>query len=413
MIDLARIAGLLDERRPGCALPRGLYLDPDAFAFDMEAIFAPNWNMVGFEVELPKPGSWMAVNVGPWPVLVTRDRSGELHAFHNTCRHRGAQICKPGKGSAARLVCPYHRWTYEMSGELAHAARMGDCFDPAEHGLGEIHVESVGGALYVCLAQTPPDISEFRREMEPLMAPHNLGRAKLAHESILVEKANWKLAMENARECYHCPGAHPELARSFPVGVSAHFDFGEDTRQERFEQRMSAVGLPIGPAEGDWWQAVRFTLNDGFKSMTVDGQPSVRKLMCEIGDGDIGSLRWSVEPHAFVHATADQMFMFSVVPVSPTETHIVSKWLVREDAVEGVDYDLDSLIELWTCTNLQDRDLVENNQAGVISPGFRPGPYSPEAEALAIRFTDWYCRTARAYIDGTGARQLGPVHAAG
>lgn len=399
MIDLARISRLLDERRPGCALPGGLYNDPDVFAFDMEAIFARTWNLVGFEVELPKPGSWMAVNVGPWPVLLTRDRGGALHAFHNTCRHRGAQICKPGKGAAARLVCPYHRWTYELSGELANAARMGAAFEPGDHGLGEIPVESVGGALYVCLAETPPDISVFKRDLEPLMAPHNLGRAKLAYESVIVEKANWKLAMENARECYHCPTAHPELARSFPVGVSAHFDFGEDNRQDRFAQRMAAVGLPIGPAEEDWWQAVRFALNDGFRSMTVDGQPSVSKLMCEIGDGDIGSLRWSVEPHAFVHATADQLFMFSVVPVTPRETHIVSKWLVRADAVEGVDYQLDSLTELWTNTNLQDRDLVENNQAGVISPGFRPGPYSPEAEALALRFVDWYCRTARAFLD--------------
>jgi Rieske 2Fe-2S family protein len=399
MINFTRIGHLLDERRPGCALPGGLYNDPEVFAFDMEAIFARTWNLVGFEAELPKTGAWMAVNVGPWPVLLTRDRAGALHAFHNTCRHRGSQICKPGKGVAARLVCPYHRWTYELSGELAHAARMGEAFDPGEHGLSAVHLESVGGALYVCLADTPPDISDFRRGMEPLMAPHNLSRAKLAHESVIVEKANWKLAMENARECYHCPGAHPELSRSFPVGVSAHFDFGEDNRQDRFARRMAAIGLPIGPAEGDWWQAVRFTLNDGFKSMTLDGQPSVGKLMCEVGDGDIGSLRWSVEPHAFVHATADQMFMFSIVPVAPRETHVISKWLVREDAVEGVDYDFEHLTALWTRTNLQDRELVENNQAGVISPGFRPGPYSQEAEALTIRFVDWYCRTARAFLD--------------
>ena len=405
MIDPDNIARLLDARMPGHSLPQGLYNDPNAFEFDLEAIFRRSWIMIGFEIELPKPGSWMSASIGPWPILITRDRRGDIHGFHNTCRHRGAQICKPGKGSSPRLVCPYHRWTYELSGELAHAARMPESFDKGEHGLAPIHIASVGGVLYACLADDPPDISQFKREFEPLLAPHNLANSKLAFESVLVEKANWKLAMENARECYHCPRAHPELAQSFPVGASAHFDFGEDKRQEAFIAHLSSLGLPIGPVEGDWWQAVRFTLNDGFKSMTMDGRHSVKKLMCDVNGGDIGSLRWSVEPHGFAHATADQLFMFSVVPVSPRETHIVSKWLVHKDAMEGVDYSIDNLTELWTRTNLQDRDLVENNQLGVDSPGYRPGPYSPDAEALAIRFVDWYCRKARTYLDEPGQRR--------
>jgi Rieske 2Fe-2S family protein len=405
MADLDKISRLLETRRPGHGLPQALYNDPEAFAFDMEAIFARSWIMIGFDVELPRPGSWMAAAIGPWPILVTRDRQGVIHGFHNTCRHRGSRICMPGKGASPRLVCPYHRWTYELSGELVHAARMPAGFDKSEHGLIPIHVENVGGVLYACLGEAPPDIGEFRRAFEPLLAPHGLERSKLAFESVLVEKANWKLAMENARECYHCPGAHPELAQSFPVGASAHFDFGEDRRQEEFVARLEQLGLPIGPVEGDWWQAVRFTLNPGFKSMTMDGAHSVGKLMCAVGDGDIGSLRWSVEPHGFAHATADQLFMFSVVPVSPRETIIVSKWLVRADAVEGVDFKVEDLARLWTRTNLQDRDLVENNQAGVDSLGYTPGPYSPEAEALAIRFVDWYCRKARGYLDERGVRR--------
>lgn len=398
MVDLKKVADLFSVCRPGHGLPQGLYNDPDAFTFDMQAIFRRAWIMVGFEVELVKPGAWMAVMVGPWAVLITRDRGGEIRAFHNSCRHRGAQICPPGKGSSPRLVCPYHRWTYELSGELASATRMPATFDRGEHGLIQVNVESVGGALYVCLADEPPPIADFRRKLEPLMAPHNLKDSKLAFESVIVDRANWKLAMENARECYHCALGHPELARSFPVGASAHFDFGEDRRQEIFAERMAAAGLPSGPVEGDWWQAVRFTLNENFQSMTLDGRHSVKKLMCGAGGGDIGSLRWSVEPHAFTHATADQLFMFSVVPVGPRETHIVSKWLVHKDAVEGVDYTIDDLTHLWTATNVQDRALVENNQIGVDSLGYRPGPYSPDAEALAIRFVDWYCDTAQAYL---------------
>jgi len=405
MVDYGAIARLLDARKPGHSLAQGLYNSQNAFDFDMEAVFGRVWLMVGFDVELPKPGSWMAVAAGPWPVIITRDRHGALHAFHNSCRHRGAQICKPGKGASARLVCPYHRWTYEMSGELVHAARMGPAFDPADHALVPIHVESVGGVLFICMADDPPDIADFRRHFEPMIAPHDLANAKLAFESTLVEKANWKLVMENARECYHCGGSHPELSRSFPIRASAHFDYGDDGRQGLFVQRMAAAGLAGGPAEEDWWQAVRFVLNEGYTSMTMDGQFASRKLMCEAEGGDIGSLRLAVEPHAFAHATADQMLLFFAMPTAPNETVVTAKWLVHKDAVEGVDYHLDQLTDLWTRTNLQDRDLVENNQLGVNSPGYRPGPYSPGAEGLAIRFVDWYCRTAGDYLDGRGARQ--------
>ena len=125
--------------------------------------------------------------------------------------------------------------------------------------------------------------------------------------------------------------------------------------------------------------------------MTVDGRHSVKKLMCAAGGGDIGSLRWSVEPHAFTHATADQLFMFSVVPVSPRETHIVSKWLVHEDAVEGTDYDVGDLTWLWKTTSVEDKRIVEHNQAGINSRFFEPGPYSSQ-EPFARRFVDWYLR---------------------
>src|SRR5580700_7193384 len=93
MRSLERIEALFQARRPGHSLPQALYNDPDAFEFDMQAIFSRSWLMVGLEAELPKPGSYLALTLGRWPILVVRARAGKLGAFHNTCRHRGAQIC--------------------------------------------------------------------------------------------------------------------------------------------------------------------------------------------------------------------------------------------------------------------------------------------------------------------------------
>ena len=396
-MDLSTAARLFEARRPGHSLPQPLYLDPAMLAFDMAAIFGTSWLLAGFEVEVREPGDYLSMMVGQWPILIVRGRDGEIRAFHNSCRHRGSLVCPPGNGTTARLTCPYHRWTYDLNGRLLAAGRMPDDFVKVDHSLRPIALETVAGAMFICLSETPPEFATLRRELTPLLSPHNLHRAKVAHQSLLVEQANWKLVMENARECYHCATGHPELALTFPVNASTYFDVDQD-HSAAFNARMEALGLPVGPAEQDWWQASRFALNAGTTAMTIAGEPTVAKLMCEPGGGDIGSMRWAIEPHSFCHSTAEYTFAFFAMPISATETHVVAKWLVHEDAVEGQDYHLDRLTDLWTRTNVQDRQLAENNQAGVNSPGYRPGPYSPDAEPLTMRFVDWYCRQAEAYL---------------
>ena len=398
-MDLHRIDSLFRARRAGHTLPQGLYTDAQMFDFDMAAIYRQSWLMVGMDCELPKTGSYVSLMVGKWPVILTRARDGVIRGFHNSCRHRGSMLCAPGSGSAPKLVCPYHRWTYDLDGALFAAGRMPDDFDRTDHGLKPIAVESIAGALFICLSDTPPQIDDFRDALGRYAAPHHFENAKLAYHSVLVEHANWKLVMENARECYHCATGHPELSRTFPVGMSKHFDAHEDDRAAAFAKRMDAAGLPHTPLEGHWWQTARFALNAGCVSISGDGQHLVKKLMCDVEGGDIGSMRWALDPHCFAHATADHVVVFSAMPVGAHETHVFTKWYVHQDAVEGVDYDVDSLIDLWTRTNLQDKNLAENNQVGVNSPGYTPGPYSPDAEMLALRFTDWYCDRARAYID--------------
>ncbi len=394
----ATIATAFRQRVPGHALPQLLYNSPDAFAFDMAAIFGTGWLFAGFTAEVRDRGDYVGLMIGEWPVLIVRGEEGRLHAFHNSCRHRGAMLCSPGTGNLPRLTCPYHRWTYGLDGKLLAAGRMGADFDKRDWPLATVHIETVAGAMFICLAETPPPFDTIHRDLAPLLAPHGFDHAKLAFQSTLVEYANWKLVMENARECYHCPTGHPELARTFPVNVSAHFE-ADTAHAAAFDARMAAIGLPSGPVEEAWWQAVRFPLNPGMTSMTLDGRPVVAKPMCAIDGGDIGSLRWAIEPNSFCHSVSDHTFAFSAMPVGPRETHVVGKWLVHEDAVEGVDYHLDALADLWTRTNLQDKALAENNQHGINSPGYRPGPYSRDAESLTIRFVDWYCATATRYLD--------------
>ncbi len=397
-MDLERISALFKQRRAGHSLPQDLYTQTDIFDFDMAAIYGRSWLMAGMACELPNAGSYISLMVGKWPILITRDKEGVIRAFHNSCRHRGSMICPLGSGTAPKLVCPYHRWTYDLDGSLFAATRMPDNFEKSDHGLKSVALENVDGALFICLADNPPAFDEFKAKLEKYAAPHHFKDTKLAFQSVLVENANWKLVMENARECYHCAASHPALAKTFPVGMSRHFDSGHDAHAQAFEAAMDAHGLLHMPQEGHWWQVARFALNQDCVSISANGKHLSKKLMCDANGGDIGSMRWALDPHCFAHATADHIFMFSAMPVGPNETHVYSKWYVHKDAVEGADYDVDSLTDLWTKTNLEDKALAENNQMGVNSPGYTPGPYSQEAEMLAQRFTDWYCDKARDYI---------------
>ena len=397
-LDLNGISALLQSRKAGHALPQGLYNSAESFEFDIAAIYGESWLLAGFEAEIRKTGNYLSMMVGQWPVLIVRGRDGELRAFHNSCRHRGSLLCAQGAGTTPRLICPYHRWTYDLNGKLLAAGRMPDDFVKDDHNLVPVHIETVAGAIFICLSVNPPPFETLRAKLTPMLAPHNLNHAKLAFQSTLVEYANWKLVMENARECYHCATGHPELSLTFPVNSSAYFDRGQE-HTAAFDARMGAFGLPTAAVEEDWWQASRFPLNEGHVAMTMDGKFGVKKLMCDVAGGDIGSMRWALEPHNFCHSTSEYTFYFSAMPVGPKETHVYSKWLVHEDAVEGVDYNVDDLIELWTKTNIQDKQLAENNQAGVNSPGYVPGPYSPDAEPLTLGFVDWYCKKAKAYLD--------------
>lgn len=401
-VDFQRMGALFAERPAGHSLPQPLYIDSGTFEFDQHAIFGQSWLMAGLACELPKPGSHMATMVGKWPVLITRDQTGEIHAFHNSCRHRGSVLCQPGHGAAPKIVCPYHRWTYNLDGSLFAATRMPEDFDKSAHGLRPVAVRVVASAIFICLADDPPPFDQFAAQFAEYAGPLGFADLKLAATDLMVEKANWKLVMENARECYHCALGHPELAKTFPVNFSRDFDTDTDGRGGAYARRMEELSLPHAMREGEWWQMSRFALNEGCATISMDGQPLVKKKLIEADGGAVGSLRWAIDPHLFAHATGDHVFTCSFMPVSADETHALSKWYVHKDAVEGVDYDIPAFTQIWIVTNQQDRELAENNHRGIASPGYIPGPYSPDAEALALRFADWYCARAQAYIASHG-----------
>ncbi len=240
--------------------------------------------------------------------------------------------------------------------------------------------------------------------LAPYLAPHELHRTKVAAQVDLVEEANWKLVMENNRECYHCEGGHPELISTFfPT-----YGYAPDAIPRRLQaahQRFLAAesglheacdvrGLPYAAIEElsgrtTGFRIQREPLDGAGESYTLDGSAASRRLLGELDTPRLGRLTLHTQPNAWLHLLADHAVVFSVLPVSVDRTLVRTTWLVHEDAVEGVDYDLDRMTEVWRATNAQDAELCARAQAGVSTPGYEPGPYSA-SEYQVDAFVGWY-----------------------
>ena len=98
---------------------RTLYTDPAIFQEELVKVFGGrSWVYLAHESQLPEPNSYLSVNMGHRPVILTRDRGGEIHGIFNRCAHRGATLCRDESGTARSFQCPYHGWTFRNTGEL-------------------------------------------------------------------------------------------------------------------------------------------------------------------------------------------------------------------------------------------------------------------------------------------------------
>lgn len=405
------IPSLLDLREVGHSLPAGLYTREDVFEADVEAIFHRLWTYVGLECDVPEPGDVNVVDIGHSSILILRDEDEGVRAFYNVCRHRGARLLPAGKGTVGKLVCPYHQWTYELTGELVDAPHMGRDFEMGCRDLKPVRLKSVAGLLFVCLADEPPaDIDALAEAMEPRLSPYGLRDAKVAFETDLVEDGNWKLTMENNRECYHCSANHPELCVSF---ISLDFGFDPETLSEedrklaaehealyaRRTAEWEAEGYPSAaieprPGQPTNFRTQRLIIANGGQSQTPDGRIACSKLMGGIERTDLGDLHFWTH-HSWHHFMADHAVSISAIPLSAGKTLVRTKWLVHKDAVEGLDYDLENLTSVWKATNAEDAHLVGIAHGGVASRGYTPGPYSRFTETHLDDFSTWYVERLR------------------
>ncbi|HWZ62803.1 MAG TPA: aromatic ring-hydroxylating dioxygenase subunit alpha [Steroidobacteraceae bacterium] len=407
------VGALLAGCRPGHALPGAFFTDETLYGADIEYIFGRHWLFVASEPEIPESGDYRTLQIGPWPIFLLRRDDGSIAAFHNTCRHRGSRILQQDSGIAgATLQCPYHRWSYDLDGRVIGCGATGE--RPAEQrALAPLHVRTLAGLIFVCLADEPPqDFEDMARRMAPYLAPHGLAYAKVAKQVDILEEGNWKLTIENNRECFHCAG-HPELLCSL-FEFFGDIDVARLTAAEReaYARYQSAreeteaiwrrAQLPWQPIEElcgrpTAFRTERLVLDGAGESMTADTRIASRRLLGELTEARLGTLHYHTQPNAWFHFLSDHILTFATLPIDRTHTLVRSTWLVHAQAEEGRDYDLAALTSVWNATNAQDAHFVGETQRGASSPAYRPGPIA-SSEYMVGLFHTWYEERLRAEL---------------
>jgi phenylpropionate dioxygenase-like ring-hydroxylating dioxygenase large terminal subunit len=389
----------------GQSLPGIFYSDAGIFAEDLRILGQTQWQLADHASRIPRAGDYFLFSVGAESLIVVRDREHAVHALYNVCRHRGSRVCLEQSGHLAALVCPYHSWTYALDGRLRSAAAMDEDFDKTEYALRRAHVRVEQGFIFVNLAPgSPPDFEAFIARPRVFMTPHGFAEAKVAARRLYPTNANWKLIVENFLECYHCKPAHPTYCSVHSSDKLLAFGAGPGSASEdlvsrfsaeleRWETQASAQGFMTGMfADGPhtpYFQAAsRIPIGGGYATESIGGGP-VAPLMGSYAAYDYAQTAINFNPVAYVISSSDHAVVFRFTPRAPLHTDVEALWLVRESASEGRDYDAQTLIHVWDVTLGEDKTITENNQAGVLSEQYAPGPHSRHEKRISD-FVAWY-----------------------
>ncbi len=363
------------------------YTDEERYLFDERLVADHFWQMVDHESRIAEPGDYFVFEYGrSESVIILRDEAGAVRAYYNVCRHRGSRLCRHDAdavpedprlsvrqsgqtGNTPVFRCPYHAWTYDLDGKLVYAYGMQDDFDPADNGLIPCHVRTADGFIFVNLSREP-EPPEFESAIEPFRRKvgqsHRTADLKVGERVYVTMRANWKLALENFLECYHCGPSHDYLCYVFPnIDLSIP------------ESQRPARGMPAG-----------------FVSATLDGKPAApllpafeRRTGRKVGSD--AATGWST---GYWSPNEDYVFAVRFTPRDVDLTDVECLWLVHPDAKRDVDYDPERLKEIWFVTLLEDIWLCENNHTGICSGAYRPGRYATHeiGRILPANFIHWY-----------------------
>ena len=389
------IKELLNHHQEDWSLDQRFYKDESIFDLEKNHIFYDSWIFIGHESQIPNKGDYFVYKLLDEEIIVLRNKDNEVKAFFNVCRHRGSRICLEESGNTSRFSCPYHSWTYNLDGKLLAAKSLREGIDKSTLGLHPCNIASVSGMLLINLSDNPQSLANLQSDLKEPFEMFGFEDLKVAAHKNYPIASNWKLAVENYQECYHCAPAHPEYSLSHSLKIEDEPGF--DEAQEKMMRNLESCGLKEFEVNKDFsnkdpnqeqYAYSRYALFDGYMTGSKDGKP-LAPLLGDIKEFNQGCSDFNIGPVSYFLAYCDHIVGYIFTPISQNQCQCDIYWLVNKDAEEGKDYDKEKLMWLWDVTTYADEMIIVNNQKGVNSIKYKSGPYT-DKEQSTRRFIKWY-----------------------
>lgn len=351
------------------SIPPLYYTSDDHAVAEVDIIFRNGWIGVGRADAVANPGDYITMDIAGQNIILLRDKTGQLRAHANTCRHRGARLVD-GNGNCKGLRCPFHSWFYGLDGTLVAAPHMekAENFDKAENGLISYQVEERQGFAFVCLSQNAPDLDRHLGDFADLHSPWPMDRLVTIRRQEVEVDCNWKIFLEVFNEYYHLPFVHADSIDSVYAKPDA-----ADRVTGAYASQFGATEGTGGLLEGDQDKSL----------------PDIPGLTGKAREG--ARYTW-VFPNMTFAANREALWCYEAYPLGASKCRVVQSSCFPPETLALPDFREKSAAYLRRMDAALDEDIeaLVNQQRGLSCPDARPGRFQPELEPNVAAFARWY-----------------------
>jgi len=360
-------------------LPADAYFDPRQYERELKGIWYRNWVYVGRCADVARARSFRTFDVGDQTILLVRDEQGVLRGFHNTCRHRGAALCRESEGllPTGAIICPYHAWVYNLQGDLLRTSSKAHAhgFDPDDYPLYKISVKEWNGFIFAALTDRPPPFEKMFDLPATRLDAWPLADLAVGHVLLKTIESNWKIFWENYNECLHCPSVHPRLSQLVPI-------YGRGLLEERDDPEWRAHAADTDPKfkGGLRRGAVSWSMNGNATGIPFAGLSE--------GDREAGHVYLTGLPSVFLVGHIDYVRVVRLLPLGPERTEMRVEYLFSPQTLADPTFDIRNVVDFTNLVMTEDAAVCELNQRGLRAAPHRRGVVMPE-EYVIRQFHEW------------------------
>ena len=358
-------------------MPPAIYTSEEFLDFERRAVFAHEWLCVGVASRIPEVGDYFTTSVNGEPIIVTRAKDHSVRAFSSICQHRGMQVADDA-GNCTKFTCPYHLWSYDLTGRLLGAPAMERTagFDKKDYPLPALRVELWHGFVFVHFDQDAAPLAPTLAAYEPFLEHYDLEHAVCPGTFTLHDLPwNWKVMFENFNDGYHANKLHHTIQDFCPSELAA---------------------FPV-----QWTEASNVIFRTNGYTHIDGGFNATTKALLPIFPDLTEEERWRstfalVPPSLCVGTAPDQAFFFIVRPKTADTIDLEIGYLLHESAPKHPMFEhlmamSDAGVQVFV---RQDQDATTKVQRGMHSRFAARGRYSWQEESH-VQFNRWLVQRYR------------------